>query len=68
MRWIRRLTMGNEDWLLLELETLFSNSQEYKQKALLKATMELVKEQFKRINQMEGELDGRLWSPRDWGE
>lgn len=60
--------MGNEDWLLLELETLFSNSQEYKQKALLKATMELVKEQFKRINQMEGELDGRLWSPRDWGE
>ncbi|WP_034551524.1 hypothetical protein [Carnobacterium funditum] len=60
--------MDKEEWLLLELNTLFSSSQEYKQKALLKATIELVKEQFKRINQMEGELDGRLWSPRDWND
>ncbi|MGB3160097.1 hypothetical protein [Carnobacterium sp.] len=60
--------MDREDWLLLELEALFSSSQEYKQKALLKATMDIVKEQFKRINQMEGELDGRLWSPRDWND
>ncbi|MCA9765258.1 MAG: hypothetical protein KC455_02445 [Carnobacterium sp.] len=58
--------MEKEDWLLFELEKLFTSSQEYKQKALLKATTELVKEQVKRINQMEGELDGRLWSPRDW--
>ena len=60
--------MNEKDWLLIELDALFSSSQEYKQKALLKATMELVKEQFKRIDQMEGELDGRLWSPRDWND
>ncbi|MEG0268567.1 MAG: hypothetical protein RR439_06875 [Carnobacterium sp.] len=60
--------MDEKDWLLAELETLFSSSQEYKQKALLKATIELVEEQFKRIDQMEGELDGRLWSPRDWND
>ncbi|WP_414839432.1 hypothetical protein [Carnobacterium sp. TMP28] len=58
--------MEKEDWLLVELEKLFMSSQEYKQKALIKATSELVKEQVKRISQMEGELDGRLWSPRDW--
>lgn len=60
--------MDKEDWLLSELEILVTSSQDYKQKALLKATSELVKEQFKRIAQMEGELDGRLWSPRDWSD
>ncbi|MEG0288320.1 MAG: hypothetical protein RR548_01295 [Carnobacterium sp.] len=60
--------MDKEEWAVLELDSLFADSQDYKQKALLKATSQLIKEQFKRIHQMEGELDGKLWSPSNWGE
>lgn len=60
--------MDKEEWVLAELDSLFADSQDYKQKALLKATSQLIKEQFKRIRQMEGELDGKLWSPSNWGE
>ncbi|WP_313468824.1 hypothetical protein [Carnobacterium sp.] len=58
--------MDKEEWVLTELESMVVNSQDYKQKALLKATIRLIKEQYKRISQMEGELDGKLWSPSNW--
>ncbi|MGX7394336.1 hypothetical protein [Carnobacterium mobile] len=58
--------MDKEEWVLSELESMVANSQDYKQKALLKATIRLIKEQYKRISQMEGELDGKLWSPSNW--
>ena len=38
------------------------------EKALLKAVTALIDEQVERIRQMEGELDGTLWSPRNWNE
>lgn len=43
-------------------------SRDYKQKALLAAAKRLIQEQTVRIQQMEGELDGTLWSPRNWSE
>lgn len=56
-----------EKWLLEQLDTLFEESKDYKQKALLLATIELIQEQEKRKEQLQGELDGTLWSPGNWG-
>ena len=60
--------MEQKEWLLLELERVIQTSRDYKQKALLKAVRDLINEQVERIRQMEGELDGTLWSPRNWNE
>ncbi|WP_035054788.1 hypothetical protein [Carnobacterium pleistocenium] len=60
--------MEQKEWLLQELERLRQASRDYKQKALLAAVKELINEQIERIRQMEGELDGTLWSPRNWSE
>ncbi|AGY80834.1 MULTISPECIES: hypothetical protein [Carnobacterium] len=60
--------MEQKEWLLQELERVIQTSRDYKQKALLKAVRDLINEQVERIRQMEGELDGTLWSPRNWSE
>jgi len=60
--------LEQKEWLLQELERVIQTSRDYKQKALLKAVRDLINEQVERIRQMEGELDGTLWSPRNWSE
>ena len=60
--------MDQNEWIIQELERAFQMSRDYKQKALLAATKRLIQEQTVRIQQMEGELDGTLWSPRNWSE
>ncbi len=60
--------MEQKEWLLQELERVIQTSRDYKQKALLKSAKDLINEQVERIRQMEGELDGTLWSPRNWNE
>ena len=59
--------MSESNWTVEQLEHLFEVSQDYKQKALLQATIKLIKEQNKRKEQLQGELDGTLWSPGNWG-
>ncbi|MDN6195270.1 MAG: hypothetical protein L0J48_03050 [Alkalibacterium sp.] len=58
--------MEDNQWLKAQLEQLESESQDYKQKALLQATVALLLEQEKREEQLQGELDGTLWSPGNW--
>lgn len=53
-------------WVLEQLEKAFETSQDYKQKALLLAAKDLIEEQVIRIEQMQGEVDGTMWSPRQW--
>lgn len=60
--------MDQNEWMIQELERAFQMSRDYTQKALLAATKRLIQEQTVRIQQMEGELDGTLWSPRNWSE
>lgn len=55
-----------EKWVVKELTTLFEESRDYKQKALLLATKKLIEEQEVRKEQLQGELDGTLWSPGNW--
>ncbi|WP_346024721.1 hypothetical protein [Alkalibacterium indicireducens] len=59
--------MDEQDWIIRELDQLFDSSRDYKQKALLKAAADLIKEQETRKEQLQGELDGTLWSPGNWG-
>ncbi|SDK87308.1 hypothetical protein [Alkalibacterium thalassium] len=58
--------MDEQDWIIRELEQLFDSSRDYKQKALLKAAADLIREQKTRKEQLQGELDGTLWSPGNW--
>jgi len=53
------------EWILQQLEQLYHNADFY-DKALIKATKDIIIEQDKRMFQMEGELDGTLWSPKNW--
>ncbi|GEN50848.1 hypothetical protein [Alkalibacterium pelagium] len=59
--------MDEQEWVIRELDQLFDSSQDYKQKALLKAAADLIREQETRKQQLQGELDGTLWSPGNWG-
>lgn len=55
----------NSQWLLQQLSELY-NEADFKNRALIKVANDIIIEQEKRIFQMEGELDGTLWSPKNW--
>jgi len=57
----------NIQWALDQLDQLEADSRDYKQKALLLGIKDLLLEQQKRTEQIQGQLDGTLWSPNDWG-
>lgn len=54
-------------WYLKQLDELIEKSQDYKEKAILEGTKDLILDQIHRRQQNEGELDGSLWSPGEWG-
>ena len=58
--------MGEREWIEAQLEKAVEDSRDYEQKALLLATKALIEEQYTRIEQMQGELDGTMWSPKNW--
>ncbi len=59
--------MDRKEWLLEQIEEIKNSSKDYRQIALYQEFAELIKEQYKRIEQTEGEIDGRMWSPKEWG-
>ncbi len=54
------------DWLLKEVKEAEESGQSYEEKAFFQELENIIKEQIKRIEQAEGELDGTLWSPKKW--
>lgn len=56
----------NNEWTVSQLDKLIAESLDYKEKALLNGVKEALKEQEKRREQNQGELDGTLWSPGEW--
>ncbi|WP_238985057.1 hypothetical protein [Bacillus kwashiorkori] len=60
--------LERKEWILQELQRVYDQSQNYMEVALIKATQSILLEQYKRIEQMEGEMDGTLWSPKRWSE
>lgn len=59
--------MDHEEWMKQQIELLEKKSTDYRQKALYQEFFKLIEEQYKRIKQTEGEIDGRMWSPKEWG-
>lgn len=53
-------------WLLKEIEELDKHATSYEEKALYVGLINLFKEQTHRIETLEGELEGTLWSPQKW--
>lgn len=60
------MKMTENNWLIDEIKQVASESTSYEEKAYFQELEKLVNEQYKRIEQAEGELDGSLWSPRKW--
>lgn len=58
--------MENLDWLVYQINDLKNKTTTFTNQALLEATKGIAKEQAKRIEQAEMELDGRIWSPNKW--
>ncbi|UJF16184.1 hypothetical protein LZ578_03365 [Jeotgalibaca sp. MA1X17-3] len=59
--------MEHEEWMKQQIKELERKSSDYRQKALYQEFLKLIEEQYKRIEQTEGEIDGRMWSPKEWG-
>ncbi|MGY3723934.1 hypothetical protein SAMN05421767_10921 [Granulicatella balaenopterae] len=57
--------MLDNDWQE-RIDLMISESQDYCEKAYIISLKELLLEEIKRIEQMKGELDGRMWSPKTW--
>jgi len=58
--------MEEKEWILSELSLLQKAEQSYEVQAFLSELELILKEQYKRIEQAEGEIDGLLWSPKEW--
>lgn len=56
----------NTKWLIQEIDQLSSRQDDYEKRALLTSLKKVVFEQQKRIEQAQGELDGRLWDHNNW--
>lgn len=59
--------MEQKEWMLSQIKDLQQKSTDYRQIALFQALEKLIQEQYKRMEQAQGEIDGRMWSPNKWG-
>lgn len=55
-----------QQWLNDIIEALSHSSTDYKERDLLHALSRYLQEQERLIEQAEAELDGRMWSPKNW--
>lgn len=58
--------METEKWLFDQLTDLQKSSVTYQDRAFYIALADLVDQQQQRLEQAEGEIDGRLWQPTNW--
>jgi len=58
--------MNEKEWLLQEIAQLKADKQIYEVSAYLTELETIICEQYKRIEQAQAEIDGLLWSPKEW--
>lgn len=58
--------MMDKQWLQTQFEQWIQECKDYKERAFLQQALELLLEQQKRLEQQQGQLDGQLWSPKEW--
>ena len=56
----------NNEWAEQQLAKLHAQATTYPTQALLRAARQLAVAQDQRLDQLRGELDGRMWSPQKW--
>ncbi|UQS81635.1 hypothetical protein MOO45_05300 [Bombilactobacillus folatiphilus] len=56
----------NNQWLLQQLDDLIKNEPQYEQRALLEGLKKIINEQDLRLEQLQNEIDGRLWNHDQW--
>lgn len=61
-----RIDMDTQLWVEHELDVLISESKTYPDQAFYRELKQLFIEQYQRIEQLQGELDGRMWNPSQW--
>ncbi|MDX8045818.1 hypothetical protein SH601_07420 [Gracilibacillus sp. S3-1-1] len=60
--------MNENEWILEQLNQALQTTDDYYERTLIKACQDMLTEQAKRIDQMEGEMEGTIWSPKRWSE
>ncbi len=55
-----------QDWAVQQLAKMAEAEPAFINKAVLKAAQDLIREQTRRIDQAQQEIDGRIWSPEKW--
>ncbi|KIS03885.1 hypothetical protein [Paucilactobacillus wasatchensis] len=58
--------MDTQKWVQQQVMTLIENSLDFKEQAFYQALQDTLTEQFKRIDQLQGEIDGRSWNTANW--
>ena len=58
--------MENTEWLLEQIDSLKAQQPAYETRAFLTALQQVVREQATRGDQIQHELDGRLWNQSNW--
>ncbi|GBG95113.1 hypothetical protein LFYK43_15720 [Ligilactobacillus salitolerans] len=53
-------------WLLEQCEQLALHAPDYEQRAFFQQLRKLIVKQDQRLQQAQGELDGRVWNPGSW--
>lgn len=59
--------MEENKWVIQEIEALKSQATSYEEKAIYQQLQGLINEQHDRLTLLEGQLEGTLWSPQEWG-
>lgn len=57
---------SQNEWLEQQIEELKKDETSFKLLSFLDAIKDINKEQQKRLQQAQDELDGRMWSPDKW--
>lgn len=58
--------MSEKEWAIEEVQILAKSEKSYEKRAFFQELEKIINEQYKRIEQAKGELDGNLWSPKKW--
>ncbi len=58
--------MSEKEWVIEEVQILAKSEKSYEKRAFFQELEKIINEQYKRIEQAKGELDGNLWSPKKW--
>lgn len=58
--------METHEWTQQQLNKLISESRDFEEQAFYQVLQDTMTEQVKRIDQLQGEVDGRVWNTENW--